>query len=303
MHDHSVTAMLSDASLMRAFLAGLMLAIATAPLGVFLILRRMSLIGDAFGHAILPGAAGAALLSGGATWAVSLGAALTGTTVFVSASFIGRLLRLPEDAGFALFFMSALALGVVITNAGEEHIHLDELLFGNALDLDSTALTLCGIAMIVSVIGMRAIYRPLMIDTLDSGFLAGAGHNKPMGKSAGSFAQAGFFALLALTSVAAFHALGALMAVGMTIIPAIGARYLARSIPMMMVSAGVLAASGVCAGLIIATIAHAPAGASIILSLVVLAFASAILGPVGSVFSRNAWVFYKPGSNVATSKT
>ncbi len=299
MHDHSAHAMLNDAALMRALFAGLMLAIATAPLGVFLILRRMSLIGDAFGHAILPGAAGAALLSGGATWAISLGAALTGTTVFISASFIGRLLRLPEDAGFALFFMSALALGVLISNTGGEHIHFDTLLFGNALGLDFTALVLCGIAMVISLVGMAIIYRPLMIDTLDSAFLASAGR----GKSIGSIAQAVFFALLAVTSVAAFHALGALMAVGMTIIPAIGARYWANSIPKMMLSAGILAAIGVCLGLLATTFFHTPAGATIILCLVTLAFASAVFGPVGSVFTRTALGAYKPGSNVATSKT
>jgi zinc/manganese transport system permease protein len=299
MHDHGVTAMVQDANLMRALLAGLMLAIATAPLGVFLILRRMSLIGDAFGHAILPGAAGAALLSGGATWAISLGAALTGTTVFISASFIGRILRLPEDAGFALFFMSALALSVVISTAGGGRIDLDGLLFGNALGLDLTALSLCAVAMVASLVGMRAIYRPLMMDTLDATFLAGAGR----GKGVGPMAQAVFFGLLAITSVAAFHALGALMAVGMTIIPAIGARYLARTIPKMMLAAGGLAATGVILGLAIATIAHLPAGATIILSLVALAFGSAIFGSVGSVLVRYSASTQRPGSNVATSKT
>lgn len=299
MHEHGVSALLSDTSLMRALMAGIMLAIATAPLGVFLILRRMSLIGDAFGHAILPGAAGAALLSGGATWAISLGAALTGTTVFISASFIGRILRLPEDAGFALFFMSALAVGVIVSHVGGPAIQLDELLFGDALGLDSTAFALCAIAMVVSLVGMRAVYRPLMMDTLDSGFLAQAGR----GKSAGPAAQAVFFGLLALTSVAAFHALGALMAVGMTIIPAIAARYWARTIPVMMISAGLLAATGVCIGLTIATIWHLPAGAAIILSLVTLAFGSAIFGPVGSIARRSALFAYKPGSKVATSKT
>jgi zinc/manganese transport system permease protein len=299
MHDHSITAMAQDASLMRALMAGLMLAIGTAPLGVFLILRRMSLIGDAFGHAILPGAAGAALLSGGATWAISLGAAITGTTVFISASFIGRLLRLPEDAGFALFFMSALALGVVISTAGGNQIDLDGLLFGRALELDNTALVLCAIAMAASLIGMTAIYRPLMIDTLDSSFLAGAGR----GKAIGPMAQAVFFALLAITSVAAFHALGALMAVGITIIPAIGARYLARTIPKMMLAAGGLAATGVCLGLAFATIAHLPVGATIILCLVGLAFLSAILGPVNSVRTRGGGGDHKPGSKVATSNT
>lgn len=300
MHDHSVVAMAQDANLMRALLAGLMLAIATAPLGVFLILRRMSLIGDAFGHAILPGAAGAALLTGGATWAISLGAALTGTSVFVLASFIGRILRLPEDAGFALFFMSALALGVVISTSGGPQIDLDALLFGDALGLDLTAIALCGLAMAASVLGMAAIYRPLMIDTLDGTFLAGAGR----GKNAGPMAQAVFFGLLAITSVAAFHALGALMAVGMTIIPAIGARYMARTIPRLMLAAGGLAAIGVCLGLAVATVAHLPAGATIILSLVALAFMSAIFGPVGSVFARRGrGGAQRPGSNVATSKT
>jgi zinc/manganese transport system permease protein len=299
MHDHSIAAMAQDANLMRALMAGLMLAIGTAPLGVFLILRRMSLIGDAFGHAILPGAAGAALLSGGATWAISLGAAITGTTVFISASFIGRLLRLPEDAGFALFFMSALALGVVISTAGGNQIDLDGLLFGRALELDNTALVLCAIAMMASLVGMTAIYRPLMIDTLDSSFLAGAGR----GKAIGPLAQAVFFALLAITSVAAFHALGALMAVGITIIPAIGARYLARTIPKMMLTAGGLAATGVCVGLALATIAHLPVGATIILCLVGLTFLSAILGPVNSVRTRGGRGDHKPGSKVATSNT
>jgi zinc/manganese transport system permease protein len=299
MHDHSITAMAQDAGLMRALIAGLMLAIATAPLGVFLILRRMSLIGDAFGHAILPGAAGAALLSGGATWAISLGAAITGTTVFISASFIGRILRLPEDAGFALFFMSALALGIVISTLGGSQIDLDGLLFGNALELDNTALILCAIAMVASLIGMTAIYRPLMIDTLDSSFLAGAGGSKAIGP----MAQMVFFALLATTSVAAFHALGALMAVGMTIIPAIGARYIARTIPKMMLAAGGLAATGVCLGLTLATLAHFPAGATIILCLVALAFTSAIIGPVNSVRTRGGGGDHKPGSKVATSNT
>jgi zinc/manganese transport system permease protein len=299
MHDHSVAAMAQDANLMRALMAGLMLAIGTAPLGVFLILRRMSLIGDAFGHAILPGAAGAALLSGGATWAISLGAAITGTTVFISASFIGRLLRLPEDAGFALFFMSALALGVVISTAGGNQIDLDGLLFGRALELDNTALVLCAIAMVASLVGMTAIYRPLMIDTLDSSFLAGAGRSKAIGP----MAQAVFFALLAITSVAAFHALGALMAVGITIIPAIGARYLARTIPKMMLAAGALAAIGVCLSLTIATVAHLPIGATIILCLVGLAFLSAILGPVNSVRTRGGGGDHRPGSKVATSNT
>lgn len=299
MYEILIRPFISEPALARALWAGIMLAIATAPLGVFLILRKMSLIGDAFGHAILPGAAGAALLSGGATWAISLGAALTGTTVFISANVVGRFLRLPEDAGFALFFLSALAIGVMITSQGGEHVHLDELLFGTAMALDITALVLSGIAMIASVIGITLIYRPLMIDTIDPKFLSTAGR----GKVAGTMAQAIFFALLALTSVAAFHALGALMAVGMTIVPAIAARYLSRSIVGMMACAGCIGASGATLGLLISHHLHLAAGASIIISLVTLAFLSAFIGPVGSVLTRSRAFSQRPGSKVAMSKT
>lgn len=299
MYDLLISPFITDPALARALWAGLMLAIATAPLGVFLILRRMSLIGDAFGHAILPGAAGAALLSGGATWAISLGAALTGTTVFISANVVGRFLRLPEDAGFALFFLSALAVGVIITSHGGDHVDLEELLFGTALALDTTALVLSGIAMGASVVGITLVYRPLMMDTIDPKFLSTAGR----GKSAGAIAQAIFFALLALTSVAAFHALGALMAVGLTIVPAIGARYLSRSIVGMMVSAGLVAASGAYLGLLVSHHFHLAAGASIIMCLVALAFLAAFLGPVGSVLTRSRALPQRPGSKVATSNT
>jgi zinc/manganese transport system permease protein len=299
MWDLVITPFVKDPALARALWAGVLLAIATAPLGVFIILRRMSLIGDAFGHAILPGAAGAALLSGGATWAISLGAALTGTTVFISANVIGRFLRLPEDAGFALFFLSALAVGVLITSHGGEHVHLEELLFGTAMALDMTALVLSAIAMVASVIGMAVIYRPLMIDTIDPKFLSTAGR----GKAAGTMAQAVFFALLALTSVASFHALGALMAAGLTIVPAIAARYLARSIVGMMVGAGVIVTSGVLLGLLLSHHQDLAAGASIIMSLVTLAFLCAFFGPVGSVLTRSRLLAQRPGSKVATSKT
>jgi zinc/manganese transport system permease protein len=284
----TVAAFFADPAYQRALLAGILLAVACAPLGGFLILRRMSLIGDAFGHAILPGAAGAALLSGGAVWAISLGAALTGTLVFVSASIIGRVLRLPEDAGFALFFLTALALGVIISAAGASHVHLDDLLFGSALKLNDTALFLCGLAVVTSIGGIALIYRPLVIDTVDPAFLSLAGGKR----SAGSVAQAVFFGLLAVASVASFHALGALMAVGMMIVPAIGARYLAHKIVPMMLGAGVLGILGVIAGLFVAFVTQWPAGACIILTLTGLAFACALIGPVNSVAERaGLWTF------------
>jgi zinc/manganese transport system permease protein len=156
-------------------------------------------------------------------------------------------------------------------------------LFGAALALDSTTLWLAGSAAVISIIGMALIFRPLMLDTIDPIYLKTSGGNKV----ASHLARAAFFALLAITSVASFHALGALMSVGLTILPAIAARYLARDIVPMMLAAGLVGALGVMSGLLASYHFDAPAGAAIVLSLVVLAFSAAILGPVNSVLFRS----------------
>ncbi len=266
----------------RAALGGCALAVAGAPLGVFLILRRMSLVGDAVGHAVLPGAAGAAILSGGSTILMTLGAALTGLLVFATAGIASRALRLPEDAGFAVFYLAALASGVMLASSGGE-VDLDRLLFGAALALDNTALILTGVAAAASLVVIRVLFRPLLLDTLDPQFLRTSGGPK----WAGPLAQAAFFGLLALTTVASFHALGALMSIGLTILPAIGARFWAKSVIAMMVSACALGCLGVIMGLLTSFYGDAPAGAAIVASLVVIVLLSSLIGPVNSVASRH----------------
>jgi zinc/manganese transport system permease protein len=266
----------------RAALGGCALAVAGAPLGVFLILRRMSLVGDAVGHAVLPGAAGAAILSGGSTLLMTLGAALTGLLVFATAGIASRALRLPEDAGFAVFYLAALASGVMLASSGGE-VDLDRLLFGAALALDNTALILTGVAAAASLVVIRVLFRPLLLDTLDPQFLRTSGGPK----WAGPLAQAAFFGLLALTTVASFHALGALMSIGLTILPAIGARFWAKSVIAMMVSACALGWIGVIMGLLTSFYGDAPAGAAIVASLVAIVLVSSLIGPVNSVASRH----------------
>lgn len=267
----------------RAAIGGLALAIAGAPLGVFLVMRRMSLVGDAVGHAVLPGAAAAALLSGGSTLLTTLGAALTGTMVFMTAGPASRALRLPEDAGFAVFYLAALAIGVMLASLGGGVIDLDKLLFGAALAIDNTALTLACIAAITTTIGMILIYRPLLIDTLDPQFLRASGGPK----WAGPLAQSAFFGLLALTTVASFHALGALMSIGLTILPAIAARFWAKGVKLMIISAALLGVIGVIAGLLVSFHLAAPVGAAIVSCLVAVVLISSLLGPNQSLMTRS----------------
>jgi zinc/manganese transport system permease protein len=278
-----VTPFLEYEFMARAALGAMALALAGAPLGVFLVLRRMSLVGDAVGHAVLPGAAAAALLSGGSTMFITLGAALTGSLVFMTAGPASRLLRIPEDAGFAVFYLGALAMGVMLASLGGGVIDLDRLLFGAALAIDNMALGLAVAVAIIVPIGIAIIYRPLLIDTLDPQFLRRSGG--PVW--AGPVAQGGFFGLLGLATVASFHALGALMSVGLIILPAIAARFWAMSVPGMIAVAGLIGMTGVISGLLISFYIASPVGAAIVACLVALVLLSALVGANDSLLTRH----------------
>src|SRR5262247_3237917 len=102
---------------MRRALAGaLALALGAGPIGVFLMLRRMSLMGDAMAHAILPGAAVGFLVSGLNLFAMTAGGLIAGLLVALLAGAIARATELKEDASLAAFFLISLALGVTIVS-------------------------------------------------------------------------------------------------------------------------------------------------------------------------------------------
>ena len=107
-----------DYGFMRRALAGACaLSLGAAPLGVFLVLRRMSLMGDAMSHAILPGVAAGFLLAGLSLGAMMLGGIVTGLAVALLAGLVARLTPLREDASFAAFYLISLGLGVLVSKA------------------------------------------------------------------------------------------------------------------------------------------------------------------------------------------
>uniref|UniRef100_UPI00397E0CA1 metal ABC transporter permease n=1 Tax=Pseudomonas aeruginosa TaxID=287 RepID=UPI00397E0CA1 len=95
---------------------GLALSLSTTMLGVFLLLRRMSLMGDALSHAILPGVAVGYLLSGMSLLAMTLGGFIAGIVVALVAGWVSRRTPLKEDASFAGFYLGSLALGVTLVS-------------------------------------------------------------------------------------------------------------------------------------------------------------------------------------------
>src|SRR3974377_2467031 len=127
---------------MRRALAGaLALALGAGPIGVFLMLRRMSLVGDAMAHAILPGAAVGFLLSGLNLFAMTAGGLIAGFVVALLTGLVARATELKEDAALATFYLLSLALGVTIVSIKGTNTDLLNFLFGNVLGLDDRTLT------------------------------------------------------------------------------------------------------------------------------------------------------------------
>jgi zinc/manganese transport system permease protein len=260
----------------RALVATFALAFGAAPIGVFLMLRRMSLIGDAMAHAILPGAAVGFLLFGLSLYALAGFGLLAGFVIAVGAGLIARTTELKEDASLAAFFLISLALGVTIVSLKGSNVDLLHFLFGSVLAVDDPALLLVvGIASLSLVI-LALIWRPLVLECVDPGFLRSVSR-------AGGPAHIAFLALVVMNLVGGFQALGTLLAVGIMMLPAVTARFWTRDISgMIAVAVGSAAVSGY-AGLLLSYQANLPSGPAIILVAGGLYVLSVIVGPVGGL--------------------
>lgn len=267
----------SDFEFMRRALVGMLaLAVGAPPIGVFLMLRRMSLIGDAMAHAILPGAAIGFLLAGLSLFAMAGGGLIAGFLIAIGAGLISRSTPLKEDASLAAFFLISLALGVTIVSLKGSNIDLMHFLFGSVLAIDNAALLLVlGIAS-VSLIVLALIWRPLILDCVDPGFLRSVSR-------AGGPAHVAFLGLVVLNLVGGFQALGTLLAVGIMMLPAITSRFWARDVTGMMAVAVASAAISGYAGLLLSYHANLPSGPAIILAAGLIYALSVAFGPFGGL--------------------
>ena len=260
----------------RALVGTFALALGAPPVGVFLMLRRMSLIGDAMAHAILPGAAIGFLIAGLSLFAMAGGGMIAGFLIAVGAGLIARATPLKEDASLAAFFLVALALGVTIVSVKGSNVDLMHFLFGSVLAVDDPALLLIVSITSASLMILALIWRPLVLECVDPGFLRSVSR-------AGGPAHIAFLALVVMNLVGGFQALGTLLAVGVMILPAVIARFWARDISAMIGAAVMSAAISGYAGLVISYHANLPSGPTIILVAGVLYGLSVLLGPVGGL--------------------
>ena len=129
----------------RALIASLIIGASCGLIGTYIMLRRMSLLGDALAHAVLPGVVISFLIAGKGQIALFIGAVLSGIVTVLLIGFINRNSKIKEDTSIGVVFTGAFALGILIVSQLKQvHIDLSSYLFGDVLGVSTDGNCVCG---------------------------------------------------------------------------------------------------------------------------------------------------------------
>ncbi|NKC51926.1 metal ABC transporter permease [Ochrobactrum cytisi] len=263
----------------RALGGALMLSLSACPVGAFLMLRRMSLTGDAMAHAILPGAAAGFLIYGLQIVPMTIGGLIAGIFVALGAGAVARLTVQKEDASMAAFYLISLSLGVLMVSLRGSSVDLMHVLFGTVLALNNDALTLIALVSAITLLLLGLFWRALVAECMDPLFLRSVSR-------LGSPVHFIFLGLVVINLVAGFRALGTLLSVGLMVLPAASARFWSQRVLTMCLLAIVIGLVSSVSGLLLSYHASLPSGPAIILSAGAIYFISVVVSPRGLILSR-----------------
>jgi zinc/manganese transport system permease protein len=279
MYDFLIAPFIEFGFMQRALMGSLILSIGACPVGVFLMLRRMSLTGDAMAHAILPGAAAGFLLYGLQIVPMTIGGLIAGAMVALGAGAVSRFTVQKEDASMAAFYLISLAAGVLIVSLRGSSVDLMHVLFGTVLALNDDALTLIAMITGTTLLTLAIFWRALVAECLDPLFLRSVSRF-------GTPVHFIFLGLVVLNLVGGFQALGTLLSVGLMMLPAAAARFWTTRVEPMCALAILIGFASCVAGLLLSYHAALPSGPAIILSAGVVYLGSIVFGTRGVFNTR-----------------
>lgn len=274
MIDFFLTPFIEFQFMRNALIGSTLLALSACPIGVFLTLRGMSLTGDAMSHAILPGVALAFLFFGFSLIPMIFGGVIAGMLVVLFSAFVTRNVKQKEDASIAVFYLIALACGVLIVSLKGSSVDLLHVLFGSVLAINVEALIMIASIAMITLIILLFFWRALVAESLDPSFFRAV---SPLGK----YVHIILLALMVLNLVGGFQSLGTLLSVGMMMIPSITARLWFSRLAPICVLAVVLGVFSSFFGLVLSFQLSLPSGAAIILIAGMFYCASILLSPHG----------------------
>lgn len=229
-------------------LVGILAGIGCSLVGCFLVLRKMSLLGDAISHAVLPGIALGFLLSGKISGpAIVMGAMVMGVLTAYLTQALSRAVNVAEDASLGVVFTTLFALGVVLISVKARNVDLDPgcVLYGLIEFTPFDTTSLMGLKVPVAVVTLAGtLLFILLAIILCWKELKLASFDPELSTSLGYSSSLLHYILMALTAgvtVAAFEAVGSILVVAMLIVPAATAQLLTDRLRTMLVVASLLA--------------------------------------------------------------
>lgn len=263
----------SNVFMRRALYAGLLLVLTTSVVGIWVVLRGMSFLGDALAHGVLPGIALAFIIGVDTT----IGAFVAALVMVGGINAIRSNSPLPEDTSIGVLFVGFLALAVVImsSSSGAYTGDLNRFLFGSITGVDSNDLYEQAIAAAISVGGVVILYRAFLAMTFDQAQAQVLGLRPRL-------AHAALLVLLALSIIASFEAVGNLLVFAFLIAPPATAVLIVRRVPRMMIVAAVIGCVSTVIGLLLSYHHDTAAGATMALTTVVVFMAT--------LTAKSAWI-------------
>ena len=270
-----ISEMSNYAFMRRAFVVTTILSASVAPVGAFLVLRRLSLAGEAMAHAITPGVVIGFVTAGLSVMSLLFGGLIAGLGVAVLTAYLARNTILRSDASLASLYLIALAIGIFILSAAGSAVPLKSFLFGSILGVDDASMILVSGVATVTLVTFALILRPLIMSTCDPVFFESQ-VKRPW------IVDQGFMFLLVLNLLAAFKTLGTLMAVGLMILPATAARYWSGTITAQLGLGFIFSLLSCWLGLTLSyVLPETPSGPAIVLVAGAIFVLSALFGPLG----------------------
>ena len=279
MYEFFIDPFISFLFMRKALVACISLSIGCCPIGVLLVLRRMSLLGDALSHSVLPGVAIGYIVAGMSLPIMGIGGVIAGSLVAFIATIVSRKTILCEDASFIGFYLISLSLGTVLVYKFGSNVDLINILFGQLLAVTSDSLILITSITTFSIIVLSIIYRALVIECFDPIFMRSIGAN-------GALYHIIFMLLVVLNMVSAFQILGTLMSLGIMMLPAVSSRLWGKSVWSMFLISFVIALFASYIGLLLSFHYKLPSGPLIILLAGIVYIFSTLFGKFGSFRKR-----------------
>lgn len=267
----------------RALIASSLVGLMCGVLGCFIVLRNMSLIGDALSHAVLPGVFFAFLLLGYSVIGFFIGSTIAGLVTAIAISWVQQNVKTKNDAAIGIIFTTMFSIGVIgiswLSKSEGVHLDLTDFLFGELLGVNNEDLVLTSIIAIFTLVSVVIFYRYLFITTFQP----------TIAQTMGISAKAIHYFLMLLLSfaiVASLRTVGVILVVAMLITPAATALLLSDRLKTVLVISGLVGVLAAVSGLLLAIIYDTTPGPAMTICATAFYFLAVLFSPSQGVIFR-----------------